>query len=147
MAIHSILQVAGKVSFLNGSKDERQQINKNLHELDSRRGEQKQAEIIVNTSTALSTYFPDYNNSLYCRQKDSDCELVGLQLLRAENNYIEEDDNWDELSLDYEGDDEYYSRNYNITMPPPPSSLPPILSPTSVMTKKLHPLSKEYLFL
>jgi len=145
MAIHSIIQVARKTSFLTGNNDEKQQIKNNLQELDSRRREPKQAEIIVNTSAALSTYFSDNTNSLHCRRKDSDCELVGLQLLLAEDNYYEEDDNWDELSLDYE-DDEYYSRNYSTTMPPPPS-LPPILSPTSVMTKKLHPLSKDYLFL
>mmetsp|Transcript_4916 Transcript_4916/g.5711 ORF Transcript_4916/g.5711 Transcript_4916/m.5711 type:complete len:148 (-) Transcript_4916:331-774(-) len=111
-----------------------------------RRRKQKQIEIIVEMPELHSS------SSTNRRRKDSDCELVGLQLLSEESyNNDFENDNWDELSLDgeegecYGEEGECYSSNNNGTTILP-MSLPPIQSPTSIMTRKLHPLSKDKLF-
>mmetsp|Transcript_29905 Transcript_29905/g.34094 ORF Transcript_29905/g.34094 Transcript_29905/m.34094 type:complete len:153 (-) Transcript_29905:231-689(-) len=111
------------------------------------RREQKRTEIIIDTSELYPSSSPTDSISLLQRRRDcSECELVGLQLL-AEEKYYENNDNWDELSLDCEEDESYSSNNSTTTISLPTSrSLPPIQSPTSVMTKKLHPSSKDKLF-
>jgi len=139
-------QTVKKTSFLAGNNDKPSSFSKassTIFSFCSRQREQKQAEIIVEISALSTSSSSSDNNSLHHRRRDSDCELAGLQLLAEDNDNNYEDDNWDELSLDYE-EDEYSSSNYSTTMPP---SLPPIQSPTSVMTKKLHPLSRDKLFL
>jgi len=112
-----------------------------------RRRKQKRTEIIVNMSELHLSSFTTGTISLLQRRRDSsDCELVGLQLLAEEkyNDDYENNDNWDELSLDCEEDESYSSNHSTTTILP--ISLPPIQSPTSIMTKKLHPLSKDRLF-